>query len=177
MIAPLILRSLQFLLGAVFAYAGASKIGEPLRFADSIASFQILPMLFINPLALTLPPLEILTGLMLLATVRREACGVRRVSALSAMVMSAVFTLALGSALARGIQVDCGCFTLSPPSPRWLIPQQGDLTAMGAGKPSILKTWLALGRDLLFLAVAAAIYRMELQKLEMHPSVAADSRS
>ena len=164
------------ILGGVFLYAGAVKMRDPLAFADSIASFKILSMILINPLALSLPPLEILTGLILIRTVSCKRLAVsrtcemvrggqpngncspftahcslalRRLGVFSVVVLCSVFLIALLSAPLRGIQADCGCFTLS----------QGDLTSIGSGKPSILKTWLALGRDILLLAAAIIIYR------------------
>ena len=153
-----IFRLFQLLLGVVFVYAGAVKMMDPLAFADSIASFKILSVILINPLALSLPLLEILTGLMLAIAVSRKLSAVSggqpngngslftahrslalcRLGALSVMILCSIFCLALLSALLRGLHVDCGC--------------------LGGGKPSILKTWLAFGRDILFLAIAAAIY-------------------
>ena len=69
-------RLLQFLLGAVFVYAGAVKLRDPLAFADSIATFKILPAFLVNPLALILPPLEVLTGVMLILTVSSKRLAV-----------------------------------------------------------------------------------------------------
>ena len=46
-------------LAGIFIYAGIDKIRDPLQFADSIAAFAILPAVFINLLALGLPPFEI----------------------------------------------------------------------------------------------------------------------
>ena len=151
------------ILGGVFLYAGAVKMSDPLRFADSIASFKILPMILINPLALSLPPLEVFTGLMLVVTVVGQAASLAvgrhmatgpvalqlqrcicRVGTFSVIILCLIFCLVILSALLRGINVDCGCF--------------------GSGTPSILKTWLALGRDILLLATAAVIYRLELRK-------------
>lgn len=67
------------------------------------------------------------------------ALQLRRLGAFSVIILSSIFCLALLSTLLRGIQVDCGCF--------------------GSGKPSILKTWLALGRDIILLTVALLLYR------------------
>ena len=142
-----IFRLIQFLLGAVFVYDGVTKMPDPLRFADSIVSFKLLPMILINPLALALPPLEVFTGIILVAVIARSrhrdqviaaTTRIGRVGALSVIILCSIFCLALLSALLRGIQMDCGCF--------------------GGGKPSALKTWLAFGRDNVFLAIAAAIY-------------------
>ncbi|MBI4027783.1 MAG: DoxX family protein [Verrucomicrobia bacterium] len=137
-------------LGGVFMYAGAAKWKAPWSFADSMVSFKILPLMPINPLVLTLPPLEVLAGLLLVGAACGETaavrCLIRRVAALSVMVMTSAFLIALFSALTRGISVDCGCFGGLP------VWQTG-------GKLSTLKTWLAVGRDMIFFAMAIAIYR------------------
>jgi putative oxidoreductase len=103
-------------LAAVFIYAGFEKLHDPLDFADSIAGFGILPVAFINPLALALPPFEIACGLLLLWP------PTRRVGALAIALLSVVFFAALLSALLRGLTLDCGCFGSGAPSrPRMLI--------------------------------------------------------
>jgi putative oxidoreductase len=114
--------------GGVFICAGALKVGAPLAFADSVASFRLLPVALINPVALSLPIFEVVVGLSLVVGVRRRAC------AMMIAVMCGVFAVALIQALARGIEVDCGCF--------------------GGGVPSTAKTVWSLVRDLCLGALA-----------------------
>ena len=52
-------------LAGVFIYAGADKVHDPLQFADSIAAFAVLPAVFIDLLALSLPPFEVACSLLL----------------------------------------------------------------------------------------------------------------
>ena len=159
---------LQLVLGGIFVWAGVTKMPNPLAFADSIASFKILPLILINPLALSLPPLEIVTGLILIGTigVRRLLTDqgamnraptspsddgsytrrLRRLGAFSVIVLCSIFCLAILSALVRGIPVDCGCF--------------------GSDVTSAMKTWLALGRDALLGMMSVAMYRHELARGE-----------
>lgn len=112
----------RWAVAGVFAYAGFQKSADPLAFADSIASFAILPDRLINLVALFLPPFEILLALAV-------ATGIRRRPALVGLiVLLAVFMGALGSALARGIAIDCGCF--------------------GSAEPSFSAAWRTLLRDL-----------------------------
>ena len=59
-------------LSGVFVYAGALKIRDPQSFAESVASFRLLPVSLINPAALTLPVLEVLAGLVAWGA---PACG------------------------------------------------------------------------------------------------------
>jgi putative oxidoreductase len=125
--------ALRLLLGAVFFYAGAIKLSAPQPFADSIASFALLPAPAIDPLVLGLPVFAMAVGGLLI-------CGwLHRPAALAVLGLTGIFALALGSALARGLQVDCGCF--------------GSGRATGRAWQ-----WLALGRDLLLFAGAGALY-------------------
>ena len=119
-------------LAAVFIYAGAAKVRDPLQFADSIGDFAILPATFITPLALSVPPFEIASGLLLLWS------PTRRVGALAVIVISVVFLTALSSALFRGLTLDCSCF--------------------GTGAPSRLRMWRELGLDAVLAGMSMLIY-------------------
>ena len=126
------LTGLRWVLGLIFLYAGTAKLRALEDFADSIASFWILPMSAINVLALGLPWFEILVATLLLTGWRKRA------AALAVIVLTSVFAAAMTTALAQGLSVDCGCF--------------------GGGTPSRLHTWTSLGRDLLLLGAAALLY-------------------
>ena len=128
---------LRLLLSGLFVYAGAAKIRDAAAFAESVASFRLLPDLFVMPVALTLPPLEILAGMFALA-----AGHWRRVGALGLLILLMTFTAALISALARGLQVDCGCFG----------PDHLDLLS------PTKNLWFALFRDVVLGAVARLLY-------------------
>ncbi len=95
---------MRILLGAMFVYSGAVKIMAPVAFADSIASFAMLPLPLINVFTLGLPPFEVIVGGMLLA-----GRGVR-LAALCSMVMMVVFLIAITQGMLRGLDIDCGCF-------------------------------------------------------------------
>jgi uncharacterized membrane protein YphA (DoxX/SURF4 family) len=123
---------LRLVIGGAFLYAGYLKVRDGVAFADSIASFKLLPSELINLMAMGLPPLEVILGVMLVTGWRG------RVASLGVLVLSIIFAFALGQALMRGLQVDCGCF--------------------GSGKPSTLKTILALGRDVLLIAASSWLW-------------------
>lgn len=123
---------LRLIIGGIFVYAGWAKIQAPQAFADSIATFQVVPLPLINLIALGLPFFEILLGLCLLTGCQKEA------AIFSVIILSTVFALALIQALIRGLEVDCGCF--------------------GSGPPSIGKTWASLGRDLLMFVISMILY-------------------
>ncbi|MBE2204087.1 MAG: DoxX family membrane protein [Chthoniobacterales bacterium] len=129
------LPGLRLALGGVFLYAGTTKVIGPQAFADSIATFKMLPPQLINIVALGLPPFEILAGLMLVSGWNARAAS------LAVAGLAFVFGIALGQALIRGLVVDCGCF--------------------GSGEPSTLKTWGSFGRALLILAGSLWVFCMQ----------------
>jgi uncharacterized membrane protein YphA (DoxX/SURF4 family) len=105
---PLFLARL--LLGAIFLAAGAAKIFHPGQFADIISNYQILPDYLVNLAAIVLPWIETTIGLLIL-------CGLWLPgSVVLADSLLVIFLLALASAAARGIDIDCGCFSLHPVS-------------------------------------------------------------
>lgn len=123
---------LGLVVGGAFVYAGWVGFSDPLQLADSVASFRILPTMLVIPFALSLPMFEIIAGLLTIAG------PPRRSAALGLAIMTAIFCVAIASALARGLVIDCGCF--------------------GASIPSRERMWLDLGRDALLLAGALAVY-------------------
>ncbi|MBW2570555.1 MAG: hypothetical protein JRE47_14630, partial [Deltaproteobacteria bacterium] len=82
----------------------SDKITDPFAFSEVIYNYRILPEVFINPLAIWLPWLELLAGLCLIIGIYING-GVLIISFLSLS-----FAIALGSALLRGLDISCGCF-------------------------------------------------------------------
>ncbi|MDB6172918.1 MAG: DoxX family protein [Chthoniobacteraceae bacterium] len=128
----------RWILAAVFGYAGWQKVKEPAAFADSVAAYQLLGPVSISLAAIALPTLELLTAVLLI--INRP----RRLGTVAAAAMTALFTVSLASVLARGLQIDCGCF--------------------GSGKAAPTSTWPAFARALLLFAIATALYLFELLK-------------
>jgi len=94
----------RLLLGTVFVVAAGPKIADPPSFAHMIANYRLLPGGLVNAAALVLPWVELLCGILLLAGI------FWRTAAKLAAVMLVVFVLAIGTNLARGRAVQCGCF-------------------------------------------------------------------
>ena len=110
---------LRLALGGVFVYAGAAKIFNPQLFAQEIDQYALLPHGFLNLIALILPWLEFICGIMVVLGVWLRA------SALLTGGMSLVFFLAVSSVLVRGLKIKCGCFgtvgqSFVGPSHLWL---------------------------------------------------------
>jgi uncharacterized membrane protein YphA (DoxX/SURF4 family) len=94
----------RWYLGVLFVGACLHKIADPRAFAVDIATYDILPLALVNPVAITLPWVELAAGLMLLVGLRTRAAAVLVAG------MMAVFLAALAVALGRGLDMSCGCF-------------------------------------------------------------------
>lgn len=95
---------IRIALGIGFLWAGLSKISEPSNFSSLIENYEILSPAASRMTALLLPRLELLIGACLVLGLFTRA------AALCASVLSFGFASAVGSALYRGLQIDCGCF-------------------------------------------------------------------
>jgi uncharacterized membrane protein YphA (DoxX/SURF4 family) len=97
-------RVCQIATGALFALAGLAKVGDLGAFAEQIHNFRLVPVPAENLVAITLPWIELVAALALILGIRA------REGALLAFGSLAVFTLAVVVALARGLDIECGCF-------------------------------------------------------------------
>ena len=134
--------ALRLLLGALFVYASLDKIASPLAFAKVIYQWQVVGPVPSNLVAVTLPWVELMAGLLLVAGVwRREA-------ALVIAVLLVVFIVAAASVMARGIDVEnCGCVSVAANA------------APSAWPPAWTKGvgWFLIARNLVLLAAAVAL--------------------
>lgn len=95
----------RFILGAVFVWAGGTKIADPHNFATVISNYQLLPEPFVNTVAVWLPWIEVVCGTLLI-------CGFWIDGSLVVInTLLVVFMASLISNWIRGIDVDCGCFS------------------------------------------------------------------
>ena len=94
----------RLVLGITFIYASFYKIIDPGSFAKSIWYYHLAPGAMINLLAIILPWVELVCGLLLIVGVAYRG------SLILTGLMITVFIAAIGSAIARGIDLDCGCF-------------------------------------------------------------------
>ena len=101
---PRLVRVCQVVTGLIFALSGLAKIGDLGTFALQVHNFRLMPVAFENLTAMTLPWVEVVVALALILGIRARA------GALLSSGMLAVFTLAVISAVARGLDFECGCF-------------------------------------------------------------------
>lgn len=105
--------AVRLFLGTVFLVSGAEKLGALRTFGKSIAAYQILPEELSNIMALLFVWTEIIVGVLLFAG------ALVRGSALVTSGMLLVFLVAILSAMARGLDIDCGCFAGKPEPVGW----------------------------------------------------------
>jgi uncharacterized membrane protein YphA (DoxX/SURF4 family) len=96
--------AIRVFLGGFYLVAGAVKVGDPGKFALAVANYRLLPHELINIVAITLPWIEIVAGVLLIAGIWFRA-SVWLINAMTVM-----FIVAIASAVARGLSIECGCF-------------------------------------------------------------------
>ncbi|MDI6790737.1 MAG: MauE/DoxX family redox-associated membrane protein [Thermodesulfobacteriota bacterium] len=101
----IIIFLLRLCLGGLFIYASLSKIRDPLRFKNIVATYEVLPYWMVNITAAVLPWLEFWTGVLVLMGILVRGCIVMQGSLL------VLFILVTGLNIARGMEFYCGCFT------------------------------------------------------------------
>lgn len=94
----------RIFIGAVFIWASWDKILHPEIFVRDVHNYRILPVELENIFALTLPWIEFISGIFIILGIFIEA------SSILISFMLLVFIFALSSALARGLDINCGCF-------------------------------------------------------------------
>jgi uncharacterized membrane protein YphA (DoxX/SURF4 family) len=93
----------RLVLAAIFAVAGAAKLADRDDARRTVRGFEV-PAALVAPLALLVPVAELATAGALIASPTVIA------GALAAIVLLAAFSAAIAVAIARGRQVECGCF-------------------------------------------------------------------
>ena len=134
----------RLVLGGIFIYASLDKIANPAEFAKAIGNYHVLPFGLENLLALFLPWLELITGILLIAGIMVDGATILIIS------MNIVFIFAISQALARGISIECGCFSVSTEG------------GSNIGFQTIL-------RDFVYLIMAFIIFYRKDKQLEFYP--------
>ena len=97
---------IRVLFGLLFIWASWDKILDPAAFARVIYNYRVLPDLLIHPSAIILPWLEMGCGVLLV---------VGRMTGGSLIILNSlllIFGAVLGLSLYRGLDIECGCFSL-----------------------------------------------------------------
>jgi len=119
-------------LGSILLVASIDKIADPAAFAKSIEDYRILSGPVVAGFATVLPWAELLCGLSMIFGMVIPG------SALLTGSMLSVFTLAVLSALIRGLDISCGCFSQDPAAAR-----------IG---------WIKIGENIILILISAFLY-------------------
>lgn len=129
----------RIIIAIVFIYAGAEKISDPKSFSQAIYNYRLLPIESINFFAITLPWLELISGILLLFGI-----SVRENASLIGMLLF-VFIIAVAISMIRGLDIDCGCF--------------------GKGNPV---GWRKIGENTLMLIITLALAAFDSRKFSLN---------
>ena len=123
--------AVRVVLGLLFVYAASLKFVDLHAFSESIDGYRLTPPSWSPTLALFVPSLELVVGVSLV--IGRGARG----AALLCAIMLVGFSAAIGQAMIRGINIDCGCFGASG-------PQKADTLALVRNGALLLLALVAL---------------------------------
>jgi uncharacterized membrane protein YphA (DoxX/SURF4 family) len=130
---PVVSLVLRVLVGCLFLYSGASKLGDLKSFAEAVENYRLLPIASINFFALVTPWLEVLAGLAVITGI------LLRGGAFLLVLLLLVFTSAIAISIATGVDISCGC----------------SLPFSSAARVG----WKKLGENLILLAAAWSVYK------------------
>lgn len=94
---------IRIFIGILFIFYGISKVADPSHFANEIGNYNMLPDLVIQLMALIIPWIELIVGMLLIFGINQNENG------LIATGLLIIFTLAVAIAFSRGLDISCGC--------------------------------------------------------------------
>ena len=106
----------RLVLGGLFIWASVPKIISPPDFALMVFRYQILPYYLVNITAIMMPWVELFAGLSLLFVPK-----LRDAAAAIILGLLVVFTVAISINLVRGVDMNCGCFSLDASADKMTI--------------------------------------------------------
>lgn len=101
-----IFLALRWIVAVIFIYAGLVKIMNPAAFAEQVDNYRFLPYFLVTLVAAILPWLELGCGLLLI--LGRWLPG----ATLVLVALNLIFLVAVIAAMAQGLDISCGCFSV-----------------------------------------------------------------
>ena len=127
-------------LALVFILSGLEKINDLSSFAQSIENYRIFPVYVVNLFAIIIPWIEVISGgLMFVGIYIRENSAI-----ISTLLI--IFTIAIISAVMRGLDIECGC--------------KGTFDGQKVGIIKILENKLSLSRSSFILFYKTIIVKL-----------------
>ncbi len=137
-----ILFLMRLTLGAVFSFSAWNKIMAPQALADAIVGFEIIPESIALEAAIMLIWLELICGTFMILGLWARA------TVIVITGMLTLFEVGLITVVARGIEVNCGCF--------------GQFSEMQVGWSTIIRNMVQLGFCALLLYYGSWKYSLDL---------------
>jgi Methylamine utilisation protein MauE len=97
---------IRFGIGLLFFAAGVSKMLRRHSVQLTVKRYRFLPAATVGPAALALGPAEIVVGSALVVSPWLPSAGLAWIGA---AILLTLFSVAIASALARGLVIPCGC--------------------------------------------------------------------
>ena len=100
----ILLLTIRMFLGFIFIFAAITKVTDLEGFSQAIYNYKLIPDFLINFLAIIIPWIELVAGILLAFGI-----SVKENSVIFSGLL-VLFIVAIGISLARGLNIDCGCF-------------------------------------------------------------------
>jgi len=127
----------RLILGVVLLVAGLLKLPDLEASVLSVRLYQILPFGWTPTVGYALPILEVAFGVLLVAGV------FTRWSAVVGSLMMLAYIIAISSVWARGISIDCGCFsagkTVDPTQTQYPLEVARDIGLLALGVWTVIR--------------------------------------
>lgn len=116
----------RWILGITFIYASYYKIMSPMDFAKIVYGYNLFPEILINPIAIILPFVELISGFSLLLGIYPRSAAL----IINGLLLAFIFILTIN--IIRGYEFDCGCFSAEKTgSPKMMVARDVVYLIMG----------------------------------------------
>jgi len=132
---PWLTTAARLALAVVWTWAGLAKMADPDAALRAVRAYELFPEVLVKPVAWGLPFVELALAVLLLVGLAT------RPAAWASALLFVTFIVMIGSAWARGLSIDCGCFGGG-----------GATSSVDAGKYA-----LEIVRDLVFVGLAVFV--------------------
>lgn len=95
---------LRICIGLTLIKSSIWKIFSPTVFLENVASYQIMPYVFVNLVAVIFPSLELICGIFLIIGLRTKAAA-----SIAGFLLTA-FAILISINIFRGAPISCGCY-------------------------------------------------------------------
>ena len=126
----------RLIVGSVLIFAAIPKILDPLDFAFNLSAYQLFPKGLITVMAVLVPYIEMITGVLILTGIKIEGALV------IAIGMFTVFVFSLLWAISLGLDINCGCY------------------GQDLGEKSNL--WIRVGEDVIYIIACILVLKNKL---------------